>query len=132
MKGQMHTDLGQVIIDEEVIATYAGINAIECFGIVGMASVNMKDGFAQLLKRDNVSKGVHIKINDNKIYIDFHIIVVYGVSIATVTENLIQNVKYRVEKFTGMSVEKINIYVEGVRICKLGRAGCWNDFSNTL
>ena len=112
MKGQMHTDLGQVIIDEEVIATYAGINAIECFGIV----VNMKDGFAQLLKRDNVSKGVHIKINDNKIYIDFHIIVVYGVSIATVTENLIQNVKYRVEKFTGMSVEKINIYVEGVRI----------------
>ena len=54
MKGQMHTDLGQVIIDEEVIATYAGINAIECFGIVGMASVNMKDGFAQLLKRDNV------------------------------------------------------------------------------
>ena len=78
MKGQMHTDLGQVIIDEEVIATYAGINAIECFGIVGMASVNMKDGFAQLLKRDNVSKGV--------------------------------------EKFTGMSVEKINIYVEGVRI----------------
>ena len=116
MKGQMHTDLGQVIIDEEVIATYAGINAIECFGIVGMASVNMKDGFAQLLKRDNVSKGVHIKINDNKIYIYFHIIVVYGVSIATVTENLIQNVKYRVEKFTGMSVEKINIYVEGVRI----------------
>ena len=43
MKGQMHTDLG-VIIDEEVIATYAGIN--EVFGIVGMASVNMKDGFA--------------------------------------------------------------------------------------
>ena len=101
MKGQMHTDLGQVIIDEEVIATYAGINALECFGIVGMASVNVKDGFAQLLKRDNVSKGVHIKVNDNKIYIDFHIIVVYGVSIATVTENLIQNVKYRVEKFTG-------------------------------
>ena len=50
MKGQMHTDLGQVIIDEEVIATYAGINALECFGIVGMASVNVKDGFAQLLK----------------------------------------------------------------------------------
>ena len=84
--------------------------------LVSLESVNMKDGFAQLLKRDNVSKGVHIKINDNKIYIDFHIIVVYGVSIATVTENLIQNVKYRVEKFTGMSVEKINIYVEGVRI----------------
>ena len=121
MKGQMHTDLGQVIIDEEVIATYAGINALECFGIVGMASVNVKDGFAQLLKRDNVSKGVHIKVNDNKIYIDFHIIVVYGVSIATVTENLIQNVKYRVEKFTGMSVEKDQYLCRGSSYCRLSR-----------
>ena len=116
MKGCMSTDMGIITIHPEVIAKYAGSMAVECFGIVGMASVNVKDGFAQLLKRDNVSKGVHIKVNDNKIYIDFHIIVVYGVSIATVTENLIQNVKYRVEKFTGMSVEKINIYVEGVRI----------------
>ena len=115
MKGQMHTDLGQVIIDEEVIATYAGINALECFGIVGMASVNVKDGFAQLLKRDNVSKGVHIKVNDNKIYIDFHIIVSYGVNIATIAENIISSVKYKIEEFTGMTVKKVNIYVEGVR-----------------
>ena len=116
MKGQMQTELGQIMIDEEVIAKYAGINAVECFGIVGMASVNMKDGLVKLLKRDNICKGVQVKIKDNKITIDFHIIVVYGVSIATVTENLIQSVKYRVEKFTNMTVKKINVYVEGVRI----------------
>ena len=116
MKGQIQTDLGQIMIDEEVIAKYAGINALECFVIVGMASVNMKDGLVKLLKRDNICKGVHVKMNDNKIQIDFHIIVVYGVSIATVTENLIQSVKYRVETFTNMTVEKINVFVEGVRI----------------
>ena len=116
MKGQIQTDLGQIMIDEEVIAKYAGINALECFGIVGMASVNMKDGLVKLLKRDNICKGVHVKMNDNKIQIDFHIIVVYGVSIATATENLIQSVKYRVETFTNMTVEKINVFVEGVRI----------------
>ena len=116
MKGQIQTDLGQIMIDEEVIAKYAGINALECFGIVGMASVNMKDGLVKLLKRDNICKGVHVKMNDNKIQIDFHIIVVYGVSIATVTENLIQSVKYRVDTFTNMTVEKINVFVEGVRI----------------
>ncbi len=115
-KGQMETDLGQITIDEEVIAQYAGINALECFGIVGMASVNMRDGITKLLRRDNISKGVQIKINDNKITIDFHIIVVYGVSIATVTENLIHNTKYRVEEFTNMEVEKVNVFVEGVRI----------------
>jgi uncharacterized alkaline shock family protein YloU len=53
---------------------------------------------------------------DNRIEIDFHIIVVYGVSIATVTENLIENVKYKLETLTGMTVDRINVYVEGVRI----------------
>ncbi len=116
MKGQMQTDLGHITIDEDVIAQYAGVNALECFGIVGMASVNMTDGFVKLLKRDNVSKGVQVRVHDNKISIDFHIVVVYGVSIATVTRNLIENVKYKVEKFTDMPVEKVNVYVEGVRI----------------
>ena len=116
MRGQMQTELGNVVTDEEVIATYAGINALECFGIVGMASVNMKDGLVNLLKGDNISKGVQVEIVDNKIRIDFHIIVVYGVSITTVTRNLIENVKYRVETFTGMTVEKVNVFVEGVRI----------------
>lgn len=116
MKGQIQTDLGQITIDDEVIAKYAGMNAVECFGIVGMASVNVKDGLVRLLKKDNITKGVSVKIRDNKITIDFHIIVVYGVSIATVTENLIQNVKYKVESLTDMTVEAINIYVEGVRI----------------
>lgn len=50
------------------------------------------------------------------ISIDFHVIVSYGVSISTVADNLIENVKYKVEEFTGMAVEKINIFVEGVRV----------------
>ncbi len=116
MRGQINTDYGQIVIDEEVIAKYAGMNALECFGIVGMASVSKRDGLVKLLKRDNLTKGVHVKIHDNRIEIDFHIIVVYGVSIATVTENLIENVKYKVESLTDMTVEKINVYVEGVRI----------------
>ena len=55
-------------------------------------------------------------IHENKITIDFHVIVVYGVSISAVAENLISTVKYKVEDFTGMTVEKINIFVEGVRV----------------
>ena len=52
---------------------------------------------------------------DNEITIDFHIIVSYGVNIATIADNIISNVKYKVEEFTGMSVKKVNVYVEGVR-----------------
>lgn len=116
MKGQLHTEYGNVMIDEEVIARYAGINALECFGIVGMASVNMKDGLVSLLKKDNLTKGVSVRMDDNRIMIDFHIIVVYGVCIATVTRNLIENVKYKVETFTNMKVDEINVFVEGVKV----------------
>ncbi len=117
MKIQLEDVKGDVIIESDVIAKFAGYSAVECFGIVGMASVNMKDGFVKLLKGDSITKGVNVTIGENNaITIDFHIIVSYGVSISTVSENLMATVRYKVEEFTGMQVEKINIFVEGVRV----------------
>ena len=117
MKGSMSTDLGIITVSPEVIAKYAGPVAVECFGIVGMAAVNMKDGLVRLLKKDSLTHGIQVTISDdNRITIDFHVIVSYGVSISAVTDNLISNVKYRVEEFSGMPVDKINIYIEGVRV----------------
>lgn len=78
--------------------------------------VNMKDGLVKLLKGDNLTRGVNVQINDNKITLSFHVIVAYGVSISAVSDNLMSNVKYKVEEFTGMTIEKINIFVEGVRV----------------
>ena len=115
MKGRMETELGSILIDTDVIATYAGSVAVECFGIVGMATVSMKDGLVRLLKKDSLKNGIQVTVEDNKISLDFHVIVAYGVSISAVADNLINNVKYKVEDFTGMEIEKINIYVEGVR-----------------
>ena len=117
MKGQMETHLGTVVIDKEVIATYAGSVAVECFGIVGMAAVNMKDGLVKLLKRESLTHGIQIEISDeNSLTLNFHVIVAYGVNILSVSDNLMNNVKYKVEEFTGMTVDKINIFVEGVRV----------------
>ena len=74
MKGSMSTDLGIITINPEVIAKYAGSMAIECFGIVGMAAVNMKDGLVKLLKRDYLTHGINVDVDENnKITIDFHV-----------------------------------------------------------
>ena len=116
MNGRMDNSLGSIVIDTTVIATYAGSVAVECFGIVGMASVNMKDGLVKLLRKDHLERGISIHLDNNKISIDFHVIVAYGVSISAVGNNLLDNVKYKLEAFTGMEVEKINIFVEGVRV----------------
>lgn len=117
MRSKLSTELGEIIIDNQVIAKYAGLTAIECFGIVGMAAVNVKDGLIKLLKRDSLAKGITVMVTeDNMLVIDFHVIISYGVSISAVSDNLISNVVYKVEEFTGMKVKKINIYVEGVRV----------------
>ncbi len=111
----MDTQLGEVLVNTDVIAKCAGSAAVECFGVVGMAAINVKDGIAKLLKLENLQQGVKVIFNDNKITINLHIIVSYGVSISAVAENLIGNVKYRVSEFSGMEVEAVNVFVEGVR-----------------
>ena len=116
MKGRINNKFGSIQIEPEVIAMYAGTTAVECFGIVGMAAVSVKDGLVKLLKRESLTHGINVTIRDSAISIDFHVIVSYGVSILTVADNLIESVKYKVEELTGMQVEKINIFVEGVRV----------------
>ena len=102
----MNTHMGNISIDNEVIAQYAG-----------MAGVNMKEGIVNLLKKDTMTKGIDVTLTPkNKLVIDFHVIVSYGVNITTVADNLIESVRYKVEEFTGLEIEKINIYVEGVRL----------------
>ena len=95
MKGTMTTDLGTITIGPEVIAKYAGTVAVECFGIVGMAAVSVRDGLVKLLKKESLTHGIQVEVSDdNKITINFHVIVAYGVSISAVSENLIHTVKY--------------------------------------
>lgn len=116
MKGHLNKEGGTVVIDLDAISKYAGLTAIECFGIVGMGMISMKDGLTKLLKRESLTKGVDVTIENNQINIRFHVIIAYGVSIATVADNLMNNVKYKVEQFTGMEVGRIDIFVEGVRV----------------
>ncbi len=116
MKARMSTDLGNISVDTEAIAQLAGTEAMECFGVVGMATYSVKDGIVRILKIESLSHGINVDVVNNRISLDFHVIVAYGVSIKAVADNLMSNVKYRVEEFTGLEVDKINIFVEGVRV----------------
>ena len=81
-----------------------------------MAAVSMKDGLVKLLGKNRLKHGISVRITeDTKIRLNFHVIVAYGVNISTIADNLVSNVKYKVEAFTGMEIDKIDIYVEGVR-----------------
>ena len=115
-KSSIDTQLGDIKIDKDVLAQYAGAIAMECFGIVGMASVNVKDGLVQLLKKDSMTRGIAVSVKNHKLNLDFHVIISYGVNIAAVSDVLVETVKYKLEQFTGMQVDKINVYIEGVKV----------------
>ncbi|WP_303860092.1 Asp23/Gls24 family envelope stress response protein [Alkalibaculum bacchi] len=116
MIAKIYNEHGCINISESVIATIAGMAAMECYGLVGMASKRTTDGFVELLKKENLRKGVKITQTDNKLIIDLYVIIEYGVKISVVAENIIDKVKYYVEKQTGIKIDKINVIVESVRV----------------
>ena len=116
MNGRMDSTLGSIVIDTNVIATYAGSVAVECFGIVGMASKRSTDGIVQLLGRDNIGRGVRVRADGDSVEVDLFIIVEYGISIRAVAETIIETVKYKMEHLTGIKVKRVNVSVEDIRV----------------
>lgn len=116
---QFDSELGKVNVTEGVIAVIAGSAALECYGLVGMSSrKQLKDGIAELLGRDNLSRGVEVRQNQDGLYIDLYIIVSYGTKISEVAHNVQNRVKYVLADIVGLNVTDVNIFVQGVRVNK--------------
>ena len=116
MAGKFYNAYGTIVIDEEVIAQMSGMTAMECYGIVGMAARNVKDGIVQLLKGESLTKGIGVKVDEDAIDLEFHVVVEYGTKISAVTDNLMNTVKYKIKDMLGLEVRQIRVYVEGVRV----------------
>jgi uncharacterized alkaline shock family protein YloU len=116
MGKEIRNNLGVIDISEEVISTIAGAAAIECYGLVGMASRKITDGFVDLLGRENLARGVVVSIKENEVVIDLYIVVGYGVKISEVASNVMERVRYSTEKLTGLNVSQVNVNVQGVRV----------------
>lgn len=116
MAAKFTTQFGEINITDDVLATIAGMATTECYGLVGMASKNAKDGLVELLKKDNLGKGVRVVSEGEDLIIDLYIIVEFGTKISTVADNIISKVKYTLESLTGLTVKKVNINVQGVRV----------------
>lgn len=115
---ELATAYGKVFITDEIIALLSGSAALDCYGLVGMASRNqLKDGIAELLRRDNLSRGVEVHRDEQGgIAIDLYIIVSYGTKISVVAHNVQTKVKYVLNEVAGLKVDVVNIFVQGVRI----------------
>lgn len=116
--GESAENVGNVRISADVISTIAGIATAELEGVAGMYS-SFADGIAEKLgAKKNPSKGVKVDMTEETVSIDLYIVVDYGVRIPELSWEIQENVKNNVETMTGLTVEKVNIHIEGVSFAK--------------
>ena len=114
---EIKNEYGKITVVEDLVSVIAGYAAVENYGIVGMCSKRTGDTLAELLGKDSLKKGIKVTpLGDNLVDIDLYVILQYGVSIPAVASNCKSTVKYRVEEFTGVNVNNVNIHVEGIRV----------------
>ena len=116
MPAVINREKGSIIIENNVLASIAGMSAMESYGIVGMASKNATDGLLELLRFENISKGIKVITDDDKLVIELHVVLEYGVRISTVGQNIIDNVKFRIKELTNLEPDQVSVIVEGIRI----------------
>ncbi len=76
----------------------------------------LKDGLAELLKKENYAKGVIVKETDGVLELDLYVIVSHGVKISEVVIEVQKKVKYVLEKALEFEVGKVNVFVQGVKV----------------
>lgn len=120
MSIELKNEFGQIDISQDAVAQIAGGAAIECYGIVGMASKHqIRDGLTDILGKENFTKGVVVRQEKEHLHIDMYIIVSYGTKISEIAYQIQSKVKYTLNKSLGMSVESVNVYVQGVRVANV-------------
>lgn len=119
MSIQVETGNGAIYIANKVIADIAGQAALECYGLVGMASrKQLKDGITELLGKENLSRGIEVRQDEKGLQIDLYIIVSYGTKISEVAHNIQSKVKYELSEMVGLQVDHVNVIVQGVRVTR--------------
>ena len=113
------TEYGNIEISLDAIANLAGGAITECYGIVGMASQKtLKDGWAELLKKENYARGVVVTQDETGLVLNLYIIALQGIKLSQVVYEAQKRVKYVLEKTLEVKCNAVNIYVQGVRAVK--------------
>ena len=107
---------GKISISDSAIAKIAKNATLECYGIVDTVSRRFTETFSELFKKQSTSRGIKVVTLGDRIFIDVYVIIKYGVSINAVAESLKEGVKYKVENFTGMIVDTVNVNIIGVKL----------------
>lgn len=110
--------VGKITISPEYFTELIGNTVRKCFGVISMNVTGLRETVLTVFrgKKNSTPRGVKVKFVKDKLIIDLHISLMYGVNMNAVVRSIINKVGYTVEQSTGISVEKVNVYVDSIRV----------------
>lgn len=112
---------GRVSIADGAIMTIVHEAVLSCYGIVDMAPRSLGSAISRRLGFSSDARGIDISVNDNRVTIELSVVMEYGTPIFTVASNVMQAVKFQVERVLGMDVERVNVNVDGLHVSAASR-----------
>jgi len=113
------THLGDIIVTRQFFSELIGRTIVNCFGVVDMNADGVRQTLKDVLpffkKKKDVDKGVSFRVAHDKLYIELHITVMYGVNVASVVKSIQHKIKYAVEEETELTVERVDVFVDGIK-----------------
>ena len=109
---------GKIEVSPKAISHLASRAAQRSYGVVGLASKHARPGWAELLRRDELSKGVEVSLQEGRVVVNLYVVIEYGTRISEVARNIMSSVKFALESSLGVEVVQVNVTVQGIRVSK--------------
>lgn len=113
---------GRVEIANGAIATIVHEAVLSCYGIVALAPRSLTAAIGRRLGISSDAHGIRIDVEDNRVSIELSVVMEYGIPIFTVASNVMEAVKFQVERVLGMEVERVDVYVDGLHVSQDSRS----------
>jgi uncharacterized alkaline shock family protein YloU len=110
------TPAGRVDIADSAIISIIHEAVLSCYGVVDLAPRSLGSAIVKRLGIGNATRGIGIQANDGHLHIELSVVSEYGTPIFTVAQNVMQTVKFQVERVLGMTVDRVNVNVDGLRV----------------
>ena len=108
--------LGMIEISQEYFSYLIGNAVSSCYGVAGMVKSGTRQGLRSVFfKRPFADEGIRVRSENNKLVVDLHICVIYGMNISEIAKSIVNKVRYTVEEATGLMVKKVNVHVDGMK-----------------
>lgn len=117
MSAVLKNQYGTITYEDNYVANLAGLSATESYGLVGMNDKHIGEAIIGLFTSNSMKKGVDITTDGSEnIVVKLYVTMKYGVSLSAVAENIIDKVKYTIEKETGLNVSSVDILVQSIQV----------------